>query len=125
MEIGTNATDVTGYFATTNWINDVNSSAQNNIAHSSNSGAFNTIKILQDNTWFGGDTVGGVAPFIPWADGQFTVPIPAVWWVGTNAPTNKLNSWSQTISITADGTMSVKKFDRSATRTTNNVYTTN
>ena len=112
MEIGDNAIDASGYFI----INPPPSHIGN--------GADVWFQLGQDNSWPNTwDWAGfwGFAP--PWSDGGFSWPIPAVWKID-DGPTNSLTGWSQSCSIDDNGTVTVSKFNHSATRTTNNVYST-
>jgi hypothetical protein len=63
-----------------------------------------------------------IVNYKPWAAGSFTWPIPLVWQIGNNAPTNFLQRTDQTFSIDANGNVTVQKYGRTVTRGTNNVY---
>jgi hypothetical protein len=123
MEVGRNATNVTGYFtnaATPAWNHDT--------AH----GADVWFQLGNDNTWPHSES-GGLTYYdhaatwgypAPWTAGAFGFHVPAKWQVGSGGPTNDLAaSWVQSFTLQANGTTTVTKFGLSATRGTNGVYT--
>ena len=60
----------------------------------------------------------------PWTNVGFSWDIPGQWWTGGGQTNTMTNHWSQSFSIDASGTMAVQKFGHTATRNTNDVYTT-
>lgn len=109
MEIGLDASNVSGYFT--------NFPAQQ-LHHSSD------IWVpLDSNNLFGDNANASGYPPV-WTSGSFTWNIPVKWSVQGSGVTNSMkNGWSQVFSIDPLGTMTVTKFGRSVTRTTNDVIT--
>ncbi len=56
-----------------------------------------------------------------WSDGEYTWNIPA-WWRIPGGNTNSLTGWNQVHNISANGTMTVRKFGHTVSRTIQNVY---
>jgi hypothetical protein len=118
IEIGENATAVTGYF-TSHWplAHDFNAQAdhwhpvdQNNLIDEASK---------MDTCRYSGNNL---MPS-PWSPGgQFTWPIPAFWSVG-GGPTNTLTWSDQVFKLDASGTMTITKFNQTVTRTYYNVIT--
>ena len=64
-------------------------------------------------------------PLVVWSSGQFTWNIPGKWWVEGSTNKNSIaNGWQQVFTIDANGTMTVTKFNHTATRTTNQTHGT-
>ena len=124
MEVGEDASDVQGYFR---------QSGNTPGSHIGN-GADKWITLDCDNNWIA-DSEGEMdwvksydwAP--PWSavnnfsGGSYTWNIPGKWKVGGNGQTNDLaNGWDQVMTLSGNGTMTVKKFGHTVWRTINNVY---
>lgn len=112
MEVGENATNLTGYFS---------QFTPSQLYHSS---ANHWTPLNQANNYSDLDS-GTFSP--PWSPGgSFTWNIPANWQVTGSGQTNSMaNGWNQVFSIDSSGTVTIQKWGRSVTRTTNNVITTN
>ncbi len=107
MEVGLDATNISGYF--TNW-------TPQQLHHSAGVWA----QINSQNQWQ--DQANGTNPDPPhWSTGQFTWVIPAKWQITGSAFTNDMATSNQVFSVDASGTATVQKFGHSATRTTNDV----
>ena len=116
LEVGYDATDVTGYF-TNHWPASHKTSGAD-LPHWI--GYDNVVGDNMDNCFYAGN---GVLPS-PWPPGgSFKWPIPAVWRVGFGL-TNPLPWSDQTFSLDPDGTMTITKFGHSVTRTPQDVITT-
>ncbi len=124
LEVGEDATNVWGYYT--------NSTAED-LSHSEN-GADEPIPLMSDNSWYHADNQeswdnaweGGYAN--PGYGGGYVWRIPGQWTVGdagqiNNFPTNAW--WFQSITLSANGDLTVAKFGWSVTRGTNGLYTTN
>ena len=112
LEVGKDASNVTGYF--------ILSPAP---SHKGN-GADQWFQLDENNTWPSNWDWAGIWDLPPpWSSGGFTWDIPANWKIG-NGPTNSMNGWNQLFSIDASGTVTVQKFNHSVTRTINDVITT-
>lgn len=116
MEVGENATSVSGWFTNV---------PVAELSHIGN-GADTPIPIMQDNSWDPGwDWATEPGPGLPVGyGGGYTWNIPGRWWIG-NSQTNNLTGWSQIISMDAAGSITIQKFERSVQRTTSDVITTN
>jgi hypothetical protein len=112
MEVGLQATNVTGYFT------NLPSSDLNH----HNQGADQWFYLTSNNKWW--DVAGGGPLLPPWTIGGFTWDIPARWKVG-NGNTNSMSGWNQSLSIDANGTVTIHKFGNTMTRDTNDVINTN
>jgi hypothetical protein len=101
MEVNTNVTGVMGYF--TNYPPNPDPGANQWYQVGCDN------KIMDDNAFrYGLDPIG--------ASGSFTWPMHAIW-KADNSPTNDLPGWSnQSFELGADGTMTVRKFNHSVTR---------
>jgi hypothetical protein len=110
MEVPENATNISGYYT--------NSTSQE-LAHTT---AGHWVQLGQDNAF--GDTADQYGFPPPWSSGSFTWNIPARWSVNPNQITNSMPGWNQIFTIDGNGTATVQKFGHSATRTTNDNYTT-
>ena len=116
IEIGAVSTNATGYFADTNlW-------PTANLNHSGN-GADKWVSV-GDSNFIGTDFVSCSYCPRPWSQGFFTWPIPAAWRIAGDSSTNSLPWSDQDFSIDQFGTVTVSKFHHSATRSTNDVYST-
>jgi hypothetical protein len=113
MEVGQPASSVSNYF--------VGIAPPHDTAHLANQ----WYQLNEDNSWKGVDDHAYSGPWAPstmnppsWAPGGgYTWLIPVDWKVGDSAPTHRISGWSQTHSLSSDGTMIVKKFgDHTATR---------
>jgi hypothetical protein len=112
MEVGEDASNITGYFLT------------NTPPSHIGNGADVWFSLSQDNSWpIDWDWAGLWGSPPPWSSGGFTWNIPARWKVG-NGSTNSMTGWNQIFSIDANGTVTVQKFGHGVTRTTNDVITT-
>ena len=115
VEVGQNAANCTGYWLT--------NGAPSHIGH----GADVWFALDEANKWpaiWAHATMGGVAP--PWLNGgSFEWPIPAQWRIGGAGLTNSMTGWNQQFVLQGNGTLTINKFGKSVTRTTNNVITTN
>lgn len=115
MEIGEDATGISGYF--------VNNPPG---GHTTGAGANQWHPIGCDNLI--GDNMDHCYSAVfapPWSPGgSFTWPIPAVWRVG-NGATNSLPWSDQVFTLGSDGTVTVQKFGHSVTRTEYNGITAN
>jgi len=123
MEVGEDASGVNGYFANTNagWFT---TNPPHYLNHS-NWLANVPFPIHEDNSWDDGwDHAfwGNCSP--PWTNGGFSWDIPGQWWIDGGQTNTMTSHWSQSFSIDASGTMAVQKFGHTATRNTNDVYTT-
>ena len=110
MEVGEDATNISGYF--TQW-------TPQQLHHSTADHwtQLNTENQFQDEAFHSSYSS-------PWTSGSFMWDIPARWQVTSSGVTNSMSGWNQTALIDASGTMTVQKFGHSATRTTNDVITT-
>jgi hypothetical protein len=117
-EIGRVSTNATGYFANTNvWPAEY-------LDHG-NYGANSWFPALGVDNSFVDNAYSGSCGS-PWSTGSFTWPIPVVWQIGTAIPaTNRPIAWNQDqeFSVNSSGTVTVRKFGLSITRTTNDVVT--
>ena len=115
VEVGQNAANCTGYWLT--------NGAPSHIGH----GADVWFALDEANKWpatWDHAAMGRVAP--PWLNGgSFEWPIPAQWRIGGAGLTNSMTGWNQQFVLQGNGTLTVTKFGKSVTRTTNNVITTN
>jgi hypothetical protein len=113
MEIGEDASDISGYFTT-----------RPPPSHKGN-GADVPHGIGQDNLVGGGMDHCYLSPLAsPWTPGgSFTWHIPAVWRVVGDGRTNNLPWSDQLFSLDAIGTLTISKFGHSVTRTTTNGVT--
>lgn len=110
MEVGEDATNISGYF--TLW-------TPLQLRHTT---ADHWAVLNADNQFQ--DWAGHFSFPPPWSTGSFMWNIPARWQVTGSGVTNTMSGWNQIASIDASGTMTVQKFGRSTTRTTNDVITT-
>jgi hypothetical protein len=117
MEVGEDASNVTGYFED-----------HPQLSHIGN-GANKWLELDQANRWVNGDEAALIDWPAPWNKvGSFTWNIPAKWKVvGFDFVTGEhdMTGWNQVFSIQVGGTITIQKFGRSVTRTTQNVITTN
>jgi len=115
MEVGENATAVSG------WFTNVSISDLSHIGH----GADGPIPIEFDNSWHHSwDSAVEPGPGSPVGyGGGYTWNIPARWWI-RGGPTNEMPGWNQVISMDASGAITVTKFGHTVTRNTNDIYTT-
>ncbi len=120
LEVGRNATNITGYFTT--------HAPPSHIGH----GADDWFKLDEKNQWppdYDYAALGSTDCPAPWTiAGSFTWEIPAKWKVvigPTSSGEHTITGWNQIFSIQAGGTASVQKFGRTVTRTTSNVSTHN
>jgi len=112
MEVGQDASNVTGYFTN-----------HPPLPHGTAQGANRWIPLDNgENRWADVASYWGCGS--PWESGSFTWDIPAVWRVGDNGATNYMTGWSQIMSIDGNGTMTVEKFNHAVVRSTNDVSTT-
>ncbi|MGH7952464.1 MAG: hypothetical protein ACREFE_11180, partial [Limisphaerales bacterium] len=120
MEVGEDASSVSGYFANTNlftanpahyWRHDVAAGADTWRPLSNN----NELEDLASIT--------SLPP--PWSSGSISWEIPVKWKVGDNGATNSMLDYNQVFSIDGSGTVTSQKFGNAVTRTTNDVITTN
>lgn len=125
LEIGLNATNVTGYFTNNPPWNTANLS---HIGH----GADVPFKIDPDNSWEHG-TPGrdwdqaswhNYDPPPAWSAGSLKWNIPGAWSIANSGIWHTNMFWDQNFTSDAAGTVTVTKFGHTVTRTTNNVYTT-
>jgi hypothetical protein len=115
LEVGGPASSISGYF--------LNHTPE---SHGSAQGANKWYAVGCDNLVLDDFDNAGYGPPStpsPWDDGSFTWHIPVIWRVGTGQ-TNYLTSWDQVFTIEPNGTFTVSKFERSVTRTINDVITT-
>jgi hypothetical protein len=111
MEVGEDASNISGYF--TNWTSQQLGHKTANI----------WFPLASNNEWYDLASYSGYPP--PWSSGEFTWDIPARWQIPGSGLTNSMSGWNQKAMIDSNGTMTVQKFGRSLTRTTNNIITTN
>lgn len=115
VEVGQNATNCTGYWLT--------NAAPSHIGN----GADVWFPLDQANYWpptWDHAASGSVAP--PWYNGgSYEWPIPANWRIDAAGSTNSMTGWNQLFELQGDGTVTVRKFGKWVTRTTNNVITSN
>jgi len=127
LEVGLNATNVTGYFTNNPpW----NTASLSHINH----GADVPFQINTDNSWeYTGlnqgrdwDRAGWENPSPPpfWSAGSLKWNIPGAWSIAGSGVWHTNLFWDQSFTSDAAGTVTVTKFDHTVTRTTNNVYTT-
>ena len=118
LEVGENASNVTGYFLD-----------HPQLSHIGN-GADVWFDLDEENQWPSSWDYANLTNWpSPWdKDGGFTWNIPAKWKVvnstGTS-PEHTITGWNQVFSIQIGGTITIQKFGHSVTRTTANVITTN
>ena len=82
--------------------------------------------VAEDNSWPLDDRVNtGDTPLPPpWDYGSIHFEVPAMWKIGDDGTSNYFtNGWSQSVSNSPLGTITVEKFGHWAARATNNVYT--
>jgi hypothetical protein len=118
IEPKTTSTDAWGYFANTNvW-------PKARLTHDEQYGAGRWIYVSETNYLNYDEVYSGICS-PPWEEGAFSWPIPAVWKVrnADDSATNRLNWSDQSFSITANGTVTAKKFGYSVTRTVNDEVT--
>jgi hypothetical protein len=119
MELGRVSTNATGYFADTNvWP-----------AYYLDHGQFGAgiwLPQLQiENSFIDFAYSGSCDP--PWTNGSFSWSVPVIWHVGTTANTESCPiTWNQDqeFSIDGSGTVTIRKFEHSVTRTTSDAITT-
>lgn len=118
LEVGQNATNITGYFTT--------NTPGSHIGH----GADIWFKLDEKNQWpsnYDYATIGSISCPPPWTiAGSFTWDIPAKWKVVSPLATSgehTITGWNQIFSIQVGGTVSVQKFGHTVTRTISNVST--
>ena len=110
MEVGENASDLSGYFS--QW-------TPSQLYHST----AGWVPLNEANAY--NDYASG-GPFpSPWSSGGFSWNIPANWQVTGSGQTNSMPGWNQVFSIDASGTVTIQKWGCSVTRTTNSIITTN
>jgi hypothetical protein len=62
----------------------------------------------------------------PWhSGGSFDWPIPGNWRIGGAGTTNSLTGWDQRFELQSNGTVTIRKWGKWVTRSTNDVITTN
>ncbi len=108
MEIGQNASSISGYFLV--------NGAPSHIGH----GADNPIQLAEDNSWpdhASSDVYSPPWTGSGWSGGGFTWVIPAVWWIG-NGPTNSMTGWNQVYTLQGNGTVRIDKFGQWVSRNT-------
>lgn len=115
VEVGRDAVNLTGYWAT--------NSPPSHIGN----GADVWFPLDQANQWPPSwDYAGLFNVAQPWGDGgSFEWPIPAEWKVGQTGMAKPLCGWNQKFELTSEGTVTIRKWDKWVTRTTNDVVTTN
>jgi hypothetical protein len=112
MEVGENASNLSGYFS---------QYTPSQLAHTT----ANFWTPLNRQNYYSDLPSGGPFP-PPWSPGgSFGWDIPANWQVTGSGQTNSLAGWNQNFSIDSSGTVTIQKWGRSVTRTTNNVITIN
>jgi hypothetical protein len=111
MEVGEDASDISGYF--TYWTPQQN--------HHSSADHWTP---LNSNNRYEDDAAIG-APGFPnppaWSSGRFTWNIPAKWQIAGSGATNSMRGWNQIISIDSSGTVKITKFGYTVTRNINDV----
>ena len=108
MEVGQDATNISGYFA--QWTPQELHHDPNGWAH-----------LTQTNTFY--DRCAGAEPS-PWSPGMFMWPIPARWKVTESGTTNSMTGWEQFFSIDGSGTEQITKYNHWVERSTNGVIVT-
>jgi hypothetical protein len=118
MEVSNNAVNISNYFANTN----IFTNAPYQLRHQS---AGFWWDVSSDNSSC--DSVGILPQILlpPWSAGSCQWIIPTQWRVGSNGGNNNLLSNTATFSIDGSGTVTVSRWGRSITRTTNNAIMTN
>jgi hypothetical protein len=110
MEVGEDATNISGYFS--QW-------TPYQLGHAT---ADHWTQLNQANVL--GDTCAD-GPHSTWIPGGgYTWNIPAGWQVIGSAVTNSLNGWNQVFSLASSGTEMITKHNRWVQRATNNIITT-
>ena len=124
MEVGTNASSISGYFADTNkWT----SNPAYELRHDTTDFWF---KLGANNDW--SDQCWSNPHPPPWSvaghysGGSFTWEIPASWSLSPDSVTNQMSGWKQVFDLDGTGTVKITKFpdNRWVQRTTNNVIYT-
>jgi hypothetical protein len=111
MEVGKDASSISGYFTTHAPIS--------HIGH----GADNWFGLNESNAWQDHASLFGYPQ--PWAAGGFTWDIPAKWRIGATGAEHNMTGWNQVFSISGpNGTTTIRKFGHGVTRNTNDVSTT-
>ena len=120
MEVGQNATNLSGYFT------------PNNAPSHIGNGADVWIDLDYDNHWkdTGGVTRDWVTSYgwpppwygSGWFGGSYTWVIPALWRVVGTTNQTSMAGWSQVHQLSSDGTMTVSKFGHSVSRTIQGNY---
>jgi hypothetical protein len=121
IEVGENATNITGYYTNYMSLPDYSS----NLSHIGQ-GANNPFQINPDNSWqhdanYDWDHCewGNYDPPPAWSAGGFTWNIPGAWSIGGSIWHTNMSSWSQVFTLQSDGTMKIQKFGFTVTRGTN------
>lgn len=119
MEVGNDASSVTGYF--TNFTTA-------DLTHKDPHGADVWFSIQQDNSWPSSYDRAKSAAYSPFSQGGwlggggFAWIIPAKWKIGSGQTNNVANGWDQTFTMDASGKMAVTKFNHTVTRQTTETY---
>ena len=114
LEIGLDATNVTGYF--TNY-------PANDLVHKPNP---SFTLLLADNSWPDKCWEGPEQPPPPaWSSGSYTWIIPAKWSLSPDTVTNPMTGWDQVFTIDSNGTVKITKYGKWVQRTTSGVITNN
>ena len=121
MEVGENATNITGYYTNYMSLPDYPS----NLSHIGQ-GANDPFQINPDNSWqhvanYDWDHCewGNYDPPPAWSAGSFTWIIPGAWSIGGSIWHTNMEYWSQLFTLQSDGTMTIQKFGQSVTRNPN------
>jgi hypothetical protein len=109
MEVGEDATNISGYFS--QW-------TPQQLHHNT---ADHWTSLNQANQFV--DYAGSYSNPPPWSVGGYAWDIPARWQVVGSGATNSMKGWNQAASIVTLGTVTVQKFQHSVTRTVNDLIT--
>ena len=120
LEVGTNASSISGYYADP--YNYTNPPVQ--LAHNNASLANQWYPLRDDNSWPYGDDAFWYGDKPPWSTngysgGKFTWVIPGLWKIGSGKTNSIASGWDQKFTLGGDGTMTIKKFGQTVTRSVN------
>ena len=114
LEVGLDATNVTGYF--TNYPAEY-------LVHEPNT---NFTFLLADNSWQDKCWEGPEQPPPPaWSSGSYKWIIPAKWSLSPSTVTNSMTGWDQVFTIDSNGTVKITKYGKWVQRTTSGIITNN
>ena len=119
MEVGQDATNMTGYFTNTSLFT---SNPANLLRHNANTNwqFLDSLNSFRDYAY-----LSITVPILEFSPGSLTWQIPVMWMVGTSGSTNSLGQANQVFTIDANGTMTVTKYGWRETRLLTGAISTN